>query len=42
MLTAMSEQNGKIVAAIQNSEELAIFKTPLVRDVIDYKWERYA
>jgi hypothetical protein len=28
--------------AISESEELCVFETPLIRDLIDYKWAQYA
>lgn len=28
--------------AIANSNELSIFTTDLVKDLVDYKWEKYA
>jgi len=42
MLTSVSEEDGDITAAIADSEELAIFKTPIVMDMLDYKWDVFA
>ena len=30
------------MGAIQDSDELEIFETELVKDLIDYKWETFA
>jgi hypothetical protein len=38
----MSEENGKIMKAIADSEELEIFKTELIIDLVDYKWQAFA
>jgi hypothetical protein len=38
----MSQESGSLIDAIANSDELEIFKTKLVQDVIKYKWERFA
>jgi hypothetical protein len=38
----MSQDSGSLIDAIANSNELEIFKTKVVRDVIDYKWNRFA
>jgi hypothetical protein len=38
----MSEKNGQIMNAIAGSEELEIFKTDLIKDMIDYKWNAFA
>jgi hypothetical protein len=42
ILTAMSESDGAIMDAIANSEELSIFKSDLIKDMIDYKWQAFA
>lgn len=39
MLTSMSEEDGTIMDAIANSEELSIYETDLVKDLIDFKWK---
>jgi hypothetical protein len=31
-----------LITAIADSEELEIFKTEVVREFIDYKWEKFA
>ena len=33
---------GRLMDALATSDELALFKTPLVRDLISFKWQRYA
>lgn len=38
----MSQTDGKIITAIAESNELDIFHTELVKDVIDFKWKQYA
>ena len=38
----MSEKDGTIMDAIADSQELAIFTTDLVKDMVEYKWEKYA
>ena len=38
VLVAMSEENGQLIGAIAQSDELEIFKTELIRDMVDYKW----
>ena len=38
MLTSLSNEDGTIMEAIANSEELEIFETEAVKDLIDYKW----
>lgn len=38
----MSEKNGQIMQAISESDELNIFTTDLIKDLVDYKWDNYA
>lgn len=38
----MSEEDGTIMDAIANSDELSIYETDLVKDLIDFKWLTYA
>jgi hypothetical protein len=38
----MSEKHGKIISAISESEELEIFETALVIDLVDFKWNQFA
>lgn len=38
----MSQEDGKLIDAIAESEELAIFETDLVIDLVDFKWEKFA
>uniref|UniRef100_A0A7S3ILI3 Ion transport domain-containing protein n=1 Tax=Strombidium inclinatum TaxID=197538 RepID=A0A7S3ILI3_9SPIT len=42
ILTSMSENDGSITEAISSSEELEIFKTDVVKDMLDYKWQAFA
>ena len=42
MLTDISEEDGLLIKAIANSEDLDIFTTEVVQDVINYKWDRFA
>ena len=45
LLTKMTEteENGlSLMQVLANSEEVEIFNTDLVKDVIDYKWYTYA
>lgn len=41
-LLSMAQDDGPLIEAIANSEELAIYKTQIIRDVIDYKWATFA
>lgn len=38
----MSEEDGTLMDAVANSDELGIFKTDLIKDMIDYKWNTFA
>jgi len=38
----MSEEDGKLIDAIAKSDELDIFQTDLVVDLIDWRWTRFA
>lgn len=38
LLTMVKEESGNIINAIANSDELSIFQTDLVKDMLDYKW----
>jgi hypothetical protein len=42
ILPSMCEDEGTIMDAISKSNELAIYKTDLVKDIIDYKWDNFA
>ena len=42
LLTSMSEEDGSLMDAVASSNELAIFETDMIRDMIDYKWRTYA
>ena len=37
-MTSMSQERGSLMDAIADSEELEIFKTDLIKDMLDYKW----
>jgi len=41
LITSMAEDEGTIMEAIAGSEELDIYKTRLVMDIIDYKWDTF-
>lgn len=41
-MTSMSQDDGSLMEAIANSDELEIYQTQLVKDVIDYKWITFA
>ena len=42
MLSSMSEEDGKLIDAISKSEEMDIFVTDLVIDLIEFRWHRFA
>jgi hypothetical protein len=42
ILTSMSEENGQLIGAIAGSDELSIFETDLIKDMVDYKWQEFA
>jgi len=42
LLPSMSEDEGQIIQAIANSEELELFKTDAVKDLVNYKWGAFA
>lgn len=39
LLPSMSEEDGMIIDAIANSNDLDIFTTDVVQDLIGYKWK---
>lgn len=41
-LCSMSKEDGSIMDAVANSEEVDLFETDAVMDMIDFKWDRYA
>ena len=41
-LTSMSQADGSLIESIAHSEELPIYQTQLIKDVIDYKWATFA
>lgn len=43
-ITAMSEEteSGRLMDAIADSEELEIFTTDLIIDIIEFKWQKFA
>ena len=42
ILPSMSEKEGLIIAAVAQSEELEIFFTEAVKDLVNYKWQQFA
>lgn len=42
MLNSMSQEDGKLIDAIAKSKELSLFKTPLVKDLVDSRWQGFA
>ena len=38
----MSRKDGPIIEALSKSDELAMFQTNLVKDLIEYKWNSFA
>jgi hypothetical protein len=42
ILLSVSQDNGKLIEALANSDELEVFMTDVVRDIIDYKWAVFA
>jgi len=38
----MHEEDGRLIDAIANSEELELFAADIVTDFIDFKWDRFA
>lgn len=38
----MSEEDGGLMDAVSNSDELKIFETDLIKDMVDYKWDTFA
>merc|ERR1712238_260360 len=38
----MSEEDGTLMNAVADSDELSIFTTDMIMDMIDYKWESFA
>jgi hypothetical protein len=42
MLTAMSEHCGRLMDVIADSDEMSIFQSDVIIDVIDFKWNKFA
>ena len=42
LLPSMSQEDGKLIDAIAESDELEIFETDLVIDLVDFRWEKFA
>lgn len=42
LITSVSEEDGPLMNAVANSDELGIFKTDMIMDMIDYKWNTFA
>jgi len=41
IIPSMSEKDGQIIEAIANSNELEIFKTKVVKDLVKFKWDQF-
>jgi len=41
MLSSMSEEDYKLIDAISGSNDLDIFSTDIIMDLVDFKWERF-
>lgn len=42
MLAVNCEEDGELIDAIADSEELEIFRCQIIKDLLDYKWETFA
>jgi len=42
LLCSMSEEDAKLIDAICDSNELELFETKLLRDLIDWRWNAFA
>lgn len=42
ILPMVDESEGRLINAIAESDELSIFETHLVQDLVDYKWNNFA
>jgi hypothetical protein len=42
VLPSMREDEGRLIAALAHSDELDIFNCPAVKELLQFKWERYA
>jgi len=42
LLCSMSEEDGKLIDAVSNSNDLAIFQTDSIKDLIDWRWQKFA
>ena len=41
ILPSIVEDKGELIEAISDSDELGIFRTQLVIDLVDYKWDNF-
>lgn len=42
VLFSVSDEDGRLIDALSESEDLPIFQTDLIKDFIDFKFETYA
>lgn len=42
IITSVSEESGQLMGAISESDELEIYKTDLIQDMVEYKWDKFA
>jgi len=42
LLGMMKEDSGRLIHAIAASNELDIFRQPLIMDLIDFRWQKFA
>jgi len=38
----MSQEDGKLIDALASSEENDIYETKLIKDLIDFRWNKFA
>ena len=41
MLCNISEEKGLLIDALAESDELSMFETELIKDLIDFKWKQF-
>ena len=42
LLPSVSEETGQLMNAVAGSDQMEIFQTDLIKDMVDYKWETFA
>jgi len=42
ILPSMSQKSGSLIDAIANSDELEIFHTDVIMDMVEFKWKQFA